>query len=56
VTPLQIIQMDRAFLQNLQRGRACGRAFALTGQVRAGFSPKLFILFLFLFLLDFGNL
>jgi hypothetical protein len=56
VTPLQIIQMDRAFLQNLQRGRARGRASALAGPVRAGFTPELFIIFLFHFILDLGNL
>jgi hypothetical protein len=56
VTPLQIIQKNRAFLQNLQCGRARGRASALAGLVRGGFSPELFIIFLFLFLLDFGNL
>jgi hypothetical protein len=45
--------MDRAFLQNLQRGRAS----ALAGPIRAGFSPELFIIFFFfLFLVDFGNL
>jgi hypothetical protein len=48
--------MDRAFLQNLQRGRVRGRASALAGPVRAGFSPELFIIFFFLFLVDFGNL
>jgi hypothetical protein len=55
-TPLLVIQKDRVILAKFARGHARGRASALAGPVRAGFSPELFIILLFLFLLDFGNL
>jgi hypothetical protein len=51
----KLYRMPRAFLQS-HRGRARGRASALAGPARAGFGPGMFIIFLFLFQLNFENL
>jgi hypothetical protein len=52
----RVIQNAGGLFAKFARGRARGCASALAGPVRAGFSPELFIIFLFLFLLDFENL
>jgi hypothetical protein len=53
--PLPVIPLARGIFAS-RRGRARGRVSALAGPARAGFGPRLFINFLFLFLASFGNL
>jgi hypothetical protein len=48
-THFQLVKNLRPFLQSRHRARGRGRASAVTGPARAGFGPRLFIYFLFLF-------